>query len=103
MRVIQRTSPSFRIYRLSTEERGPPVSNSSAFCLPCWNIVFERDVHRGALRQFALRITHHLAERRVHLGEAFVEADHRHSNGRILKDLAEALLARLKGGSPIRD
>ncbi len=70
---------------------------------PLRDIVLERDVHRGALRQLALRISHHLAERRVYLVKAFVEAHHRHANGRILEDLAEALLARLERGGPVRD
>ena len=70
---------------------------------PLRDIVLEGDIHRGALRQFALRISHHLAKRRVDLVKAFVEAHHSHANGSILEDLAEALLARLEGGRPVRD
>src|SRR5438270_260265 len=45
------------------------------------DVVLEGDVHGGALLELFLGVAQHLAERRIDLGEAFVETYDSHSDG----------------------
>ena len=64
------------------------------------NVVRESDVHGGALLQLILGVTQHLAECRIDVCEAFVEAHDTHSDGRFGKDLAEPTLTRFQRRRP---